>query len=152
MIVINENIEYSTSDDILNISLNEIFSYGYFMLTSIKSRFKLILILEIGSIRFSNQFWRGKRETLNNVFKKVELCISCNFPISIELVNLQNSIKFDRNIITSEGSFNLEIGRSLNIIGNNFMNPLRSEKLRKMVNSLWRGQDVLLLSIEIIEF
>jgi hypothetical protein len=112
----------------------------------------MMLVLEIGPIRFSNQFRRGKRDTLYDVVKKVELCFSCNLPISIELIDLQDNIKFDRNLITSERSYNLEIGRSLNIIATKFMNPLRSEKLRKTIYSLWRGQDVVLLSIEIVEF
>lgn len=57
----------------------------------------------------------------------------------------------DCKIIASEWNLKLLIIWWILKITNLF-NPLGPEKLRKLINSLWRGQDVLFLAIEIAEF
>lgn len=121
------------------------------------TRFNLMIQRIIGSIKFDNQFLRWKWDTLNVAAARIIKffsCLTCNCQIRIEIINNQFVIRSfsigDDNTIASEWNINQKI-RSFPSKSSNLYDFRRSEKLRKKINSFWRGYEVLILLIKIVE-
>jgi hypothetical protein len=117
-------------------------------------RFNLLIEFVIKTIMFKHQScWTNYRDTLNAFNWNIQTLFVRNSQIGIEIINYKMIVSFHQKIITSKWRFNRHVVISAMIdVRLNQYNLLRSEKLRKKIYSLWRGQDVLFLKIEIVDF